>query len=130
MKYIIADPDKDSSGDLKRILDENKILVFQGSFTTLKAAEAYIRGEPPDIAFIRLGNAELNAFCLTGEIKRQNPLTKVIFFGSHKENAVEAFEYEVNGFLLEPFDKKKVRQMCSLWEEDIKPIKSKNRRKL
>jgi two-component SAPR family response regulator len=110
MKYIIADPDKNSCSDLKRILDDNKMLVFQGSFTTLKAAENSIRKEPPDIAFIRLGKAELNAFRLASEIKERNPFSKVIFISSQKENAIEAFEHEADGFILIPFNKKKIDQ--------------------
>lgn len=111
MKYIIADPDKNSGNDLKRILDDSKILVFQGSFTTLKAAEYCIWPEPPDIAFIRLGKAELNAFRLANEIKKRNPFSKVIFISSQRENAVEAFEYGADSFLLIPFNKKKIGQL-------------------
>ena len=124
MKYIIADPDMNSGIDLKRILDDNKTLVFQGSFTTLKAAEKCIREEPPDIAFIWLGKAELNAFRLVGEIKERNPLSKVIFISSQKENAVEAFEYEADGFLLKPFNKKKIGQLLqkNIAKDDINKI--------
>jgi two-component system response regulator AlgR len=128
MKYIIADPDKNSGSDLKRILDDNKILVFQGSFTTLKAAENSIRKEPPDIAFIRLGKAELNAFRLAGVIKERNPFSKVIFISSQKENAVEAFEHEADGFLLIPFNQKKINQLLqqNIGTEEMNQFKQVN----
>ena len=111
MKYIIADPDKNSGDELKKILEDNKALVFEGSYTTLKAAEYCIRVEPPDMSFIRLEKAELNAFRLAGKIKERNPLAKIIFVGSQKENAVEAFDSEATGFLLIPFDKKKIEHL-------------------
>lgn len=110
MTYIIADPDEGSGGDLKKILDDNTALSFHGCFTTLKATENFIREEPPDIAFICLGKAELNAFRLAGKIKERSPLSKVILFGK-RENAVEAFEYEADGFLLIPFNKKRIAQL-------------------
>lgn len=111
MKYIIADPDVQNSIELKKILDGYEILDFQGSYTTFSAAENYSIKHPPDIAFIWLGKAGLNAFRLAGEIKERNPLSKIIFISSQKENAVEAFEYEADGFLLIPFDKIKIGQL-------------------
>lgn len=111
MKYIIADPDEQSRIKLKNILGSFTLLVFQGSFTTYEAAENSIRGKPPDIAFIKLGEAELNAYSLARAIRAQNPLTKVIFMSIHKEDAVEAFEYGADGFVLLPFDEKNIRQV-------------------
>lgn len=110
MKYIIADPDMQQGIELKEILDGYKILEFQGSYTTYSAAENCSLEHPPDIAFIVLGKAELNAVRLADVIREHNPLSKVIFIGGQKENAVEAFEYEADGFLLIPFNKKKIGQ--------------------
>lgn len=111
MNYIIADPDMQNGIELKKILDEYKTLDFQGSYTTFCAAEHDCQEHPPDIAFILLGKAELNAFRFAGLIKEQNPFSKIIFVSSQKENAVEAFEYEADGFLLTPFNKKKIEQL-------------------
>lgn len=111
MKYIIADPDMQNGIELKKILDGYEILDFQGSYTTYRAAENYCLEHPPDIAFIWLGKAELNALRLAAVIRECNPLSKVIFISSQKENAVEAFEYEADGFLLIPFSRKAIGQL-------------------
>lgn len=111
MNYIIADPDMHNGIELKKILDDYEILDFQGSYTTFGAAEQGCLAQAPDIAFIRLGKAELNAFRLADAIREQNPSSKIIFTSSQKENAVEAFEYEADGFLLTPFNKKKIEQL-------------------
>jgi two-component SAPR family response regulator len=111
MNYIIADPDIQNGIELKKILDGYKTLNCQGSYTTLKTAENNISRHPPDFAFIYLGNTELNAFRLAGLIKEQNPFSKIIFMSSQKEIAVEAFEYEADGFLLIPFDKRAVGKL-------------------
>lgn len=111
MKYIIADPEIQNGIELKKILDGFEILDFQGSFITFGAAEYYSLEHPPDIIFIWLGKAGLNAFRLAGVVRERNPLSKVIFISSQRENAVEAFEYGADGFLLMPFSKKKIGQL-------------------
>lgn len=109
MNYIIADSEDKSGVELKKILDFYGVLVFHGRFTTFEVAADSIRRDPPDIAFIRIGNAKLNAFKLVSEIKEKAPFSKVIFMSSHAEDAVQAFEYNGDGFLLIPYDEEKIR---------------------
>jgi len=111
MKYIIADPDEQSSSDLKRILDGYKALVFQGSFITIEATENSMGGEPPDIAFIRMDKAELNANKFAGLLRGLNPFTQVVFISSYESYAVEAFECEADGFLLLPFNEEQIMRL-------------------
>ncbi|WP_379139110.1 hypothetical protein [Paenibacillus sp. sgz500958] len=111
MKYIIADPDGQSNIELKNILDDIDILDFKGSFTTIGAAGKSIRGEPPEIAFIRIGKAELNAYQLVGEIREHNLSSKIIFISNNGEYAVQAFEYEADGFLLVPFNGEQIKHL-------------------
>lgn len=119
MKYIIADPDLQSGMELMNLLEGNEILVFQGNFITFEAAENFICEQVPDIAFIWMGKATLNAFKLAKEIKLQNPLSRVIFMSNQKENAVEAFEYEVDGFLLKPYSRKKIKLLLQQISGDM-----------
>lgn len=111
MKYIIADPDIQNAIELKKILDEYEILEFMESFVTFFAAVNYSLKHQPDILFIFLGKAELNAIRLVDLVRECNPFSKVIFISGQKENAVEAFEYEVDGFILVPFNKEKIGQL-------------------
>ena len=111
MKYIIADPDERNGLDLKKILDGYEMLDFVGNFTTLEVAENCIREEMPDIAFIRMGTAELNAFKLVGTLRGLNPSSKVIFLSSQVAYAVEAFECEAEGFLMLPFERGKIKHL-------------------
>lgn len=106
MNYIIADPDIENDVELRKILDDYEILDFQGSYTAFGTAEQDCLKHPPDLAFILLGKAELNAFRLADVIRERNPSSKIFFVSSQKENAVEAFEYGADGFLLTPFNKK------------------------
>jgi two-component SAPR family response regulator len=108
MNYIIAGPDAQSSIELRKILDDCGVLDFQGCFTTLQATENHILEHPPELAFLWSGKAELNAVRLAGEIKRRNPLSKIVFIGNWKEDAVQAFEIGAEGFLLIPFSKQKI----------------------
>lgn len=108
MKYIIANPNELDGINLKKLIDAYEMLDFMGRFNTLKEAEEIIREEPPDIAFIRVGKAELDAYKLINELRELNPLVKIIFLSSHAEHAVEAFEYEAFGFLMLPIVKEKI----------------------
>lgn len=119
MKYIIVDPDRQNGIKLGKILNSYEILNFQGIYTTFGSAKNGILEHPPDIAFIWLGRAELNAFRLATLIREYNSLSKVIFISSQKENAVEAFEYGANGFLLIPFNEKKIEQLL---QQNLKMI--------
>ncbi len=111
MKYIIVDPDMKNAIELKKILDSYEVLDFKGSYTKFSTAENCILEYPPDIVFIWLGKAELNAFRLANVVRKHNLFSKVIFISSEKQNAVEAFEYEADGFLLIPFTEKKIEQI-------------------
>lgn len=108
MNYMIAGSDMQSGIELKEILDGCGTLDFQGSFPTFQAAENHIFMHSPDLAFLWIGKAELNAFRLAGEIKRRSPKSKIVFIGSRKEDAVQAFELGAEGFLLTPFSKQKI----------------------
>jgi two-component SAPR family response regulator len=110
MKYIIADPDEKSGNDLKKLLDDYKILDFKGNYEILEIAEKSIGKERPDIAFIRMDKIELNAFKLANLIRELNPFSKIIFTASCAQYAVEAFECGVDGFLLIPFQNEKIRK--------------------
>ena len=120
MKYIIADPDEQSHIDLKKILDGYEMLDFQGSFTNIEMAENSIRKEPPDIAFISVGKAELNAFQLSCVIRGLNPFSKVVFFSSQLEYAVDAFEWDAYGFISVPFNEGKIMHLLQKSFEDRK----------
>jgi len=111
MKYIIADPKEQNGKDLKKILDDYGMLYFKGNFTTLEEAEHSICVEPPNIAFISMGKSELNAFKLANLIRDLNQFAKVIFISSQAEYAVQAFECEADGFLLIPFEGKKIKNL-------------------
>lgn len=111
MKYIIVGPDGQSNCDLKKILDSYEILDIGGSFTTFKEAKDYACEDPPDIAFVRVGEAKLNAYELIREIRTRNPFTIVIFMSGHEEYALEAFECEADGFLIDPFDEQKIKNL-------------------
>ena len=108
MNYMIAGPDAQSNIELKEILDDCNVPDFQGCFTTLQAAENHILEHPPELAFLWSGKAELNAVRLAGEIKLRRPMSKIVFIGDRKEDAVQAFEQGADGFLLTPFSKQKI----------------------
>lgn len=113
MNYMITEPDEQRNIELKRILDHYEGLNFCGSYTTFEAAKTSIHEEPPDIAFIRMGKADLNSYELLREIREKMLSTKVVFISSQGEYAVDAFESQVDGFLLLPYDQEKIKQLLT-----------------
>ena len=111
VRYIIAGPDEQSNRDFKKILDGFSLLAFQGSITTFQDAKKYVWEKSLDLAFIRIGEVAFNAYELFNEIRSRNPLSKVVFMSNHEEYALEAFECEVDGFLLIPFEEGKVENL-------------------
>ena len=111
VNYMIAGLDAQSNIDFKRILDGYKMLNFRGSFTAFDTARNSIREEPPDIAFIVMDRAEVNAYQLLHEIRALNLSAKVIFLSRFGDNAVEAFSCAADGFILMPFNGEKIKQL-------------------
>jgi len=111
MNYMIAEPDKKSSYELKRSLDDYEKMNFKGSFANFEIAKNSICKEPPDLVFIRMGTAGLNAYELLREIREKKLFTKVIFISIHEEDAVDAFECEADGFLLAPVNGEKMKHL-------------------
>lgn len=114
MKYIIVGPDENFNREFKKILDGIQLLDFGGSFTTFKESSNYVSEGSLDIAFIRVGEVGMNAYELHREIRERNPFSKVIFMSCHEEYAIEAFDCDVDGFLLEPFNEEKIRNMLMI----------------
>jgi two-component system response regulator AlgR len=108
---MIVEPDEQSYTDLKEILDCYKILDFRGSYMTFGAAKKSIREEPPDIAFVRMGKTELNAYETIREIRERNLFTRVILLSEHEEYAVEAFDCEADGFIFIPYNEEKIKKL-------------------
>jgi two-component SAPR family response regulator len=129
MKYIIVDPDIQNGVELKKILDEYEVLEFQGSYTAFHAAESDCLKHTPDIAFIRLGKAELNSIKLFSVIRELNPFSKIIFHSSNVEYAVEAFECGADGFLFVPFSREKIVRLFRSWINTKGDHKEKNARR-
>jgi len=117
MRYIIAGPDEQSNHDFMKILDGFSLLEFQGSFTTFKDAKKNVCEKPLDLAFVRIGEVTFNAYELSSEIRKKNPFSKVVFMSNHEEYALEAFECEVDGFLLIPYDEERIKNMMGRFFE-------------
>lgn len=111
VKYIIAGPDENYNHKFKKILDVIQGLDYGGSFTSFKEWNNYVGEASLDIAFIRVGEVGMNAYELHREIRERNPFSKVIFTSDHEEYAIEAFDCEVDGFLLDPFDEEKIKNL-------------------
>lgn len=115
MKYIIADPDQETKEQLVSLLEKHKELDYRGNLSPPEIVRNRINQNPPDLAFIRMGHPELNAFRVARFLREINPAVKVVFVGGGETDAVEAFDYEGDGFVRFPFERGKVEQLIQRW---------------
>lgn len=115
MKYIIADPDQETKEQLVSLLEKHKELDYRGNLSPPELVRNRINQYPPDLAFIRMGNPELNAFRVARFLREINPAVKVVFVGGGEADAVEAFDNEGDGFLMMPLDEGKVERLLIKW---------------
>lgn len=105
---MIVDSEEKAVIHLKKALEVHKMFKCIGDFSTKDNVQEKIEDMQPDLVFVRMKQMGINVYRLTSWIKEYNPNIKVVFLSSDKENAVDAFEYEADGFLSIPVDQVKI----------------------
>lgn len=96
---------------LQEIASKNKMNLKLHGFQTGSEVEAYLKQRRLDILFLDIDLGEENGIELAMQLMAQHPETVVIFVTGHREFAGEAFEVEAMGYLVKPFD---IRKMESI----------------
>ncbi len=112
---MIADPERVICDQLVALLKDHQEMDFRGCLSPPELVKCRINQFPPDLAFIRMGHPELSALGMVRFLRRINPEVKVVFIGGGETDAVEAFDYEGDGFLLLPFDEGAIARILLRW---------------
>ena len=99
MKTIIIDDERFVREDLKEMLSLHADITVAGEAETISAAVALLSIVEPDIVFLDIQLRGGSGFDLVPYI---HPTVDIIFFTSHDEYAVRAFEVNALDFLLKP----------------------------
>ncbi len=113
MNYIIADSKPERCRALQMKLKLFYDLHWQGSFANEAACLAAVFQSPPEVAFVYVGDSEINAFFLVEQIKARAPDTKIVFLAEKREYALPAFEMGVDNFLLLPPDEERLHNILA-----------------
>lgn len=101
MKAIIIDDDILSGELIARFLAKTGIVELQENFTDPVKALSYLHTHKTDLIFLDIEMPGMNGMDFLRTIK--NSPAKVILVTSHREFALEAFEFKVLDYLVKPF---------------------------
>jgi DNA-binding LytR/AlgR family response regulator len=101
MKAIIIDDDILSGELIARFLAKIEFITLQKNFTDPVKALSYLYTNKTDLIFLDIEMPGMNGMDFLRTIK--NSPAKVILVTSHKEFALEAFEFKVLDYLVKPF---------------------------
>lgn len=98
---------------LKEIASKNKLDIECHGFKTGKQVFKYLAAKPLDILFLDIDLGEESGIEIAARLAARYPDLVVIFVTGHREFAGEAFEVEAMGYLVKPFDIKKMESILS-----------------
>lgn len=96
---------------LQEIAARNKIDLNLCGFQTGGELEAYLKQHRLDVLFLDIDLGEESGIEIAMRLMAQHPEIVVIFVTGHREFASEAFEVEAMGYLVKPFDIKKMESI-------------------
>src|SRR6185295_11686485 len=101
MKTIIIDDDEVSGKMMEHYVSKTEFMEFVQHFTSPVKALSFLSSNPVDLVLLDIEMPEMSGMELMNAIKNLN--RNVILVTSHKEFAIEAFEYNVVDYLVKPF---------------------------
>lgn len=101
MKAIIIDDDVLSGELIARFLAKTEFVELQENFTDPVKALSYLHTNKTDLIFLDIEMPGMNGMDFLRTIKHSP--AKVILVTSHREFALEAFEFKVLDYLVKPF---------------------------
>lgn len=113
MRCLIVDDDELIRIDIENRLSQLPGFTLAGSCGSAAEAAALLMREPVDVIFLDVQLPKMNGLEFLRTLDQRRP--KIIMMTSNKEYAAEAFEYEVNDFLVKPFtDERFMRALLRL----------------
>ncbi len=96
---------------LKEIATKNQYNLQYHGFQTGAQLRNYLKLNHLDILFLDIDLGEENGMEIAAWIAKQYPDIIIIFVTGHREFAVEAFEVNATGYLVKPYDIKKMENV-------------------
>src|SRR5690242_1182235 len=102
MNCIIIDDDDLSRKLIEQFISKTGFLTVSGSFESPVRALSFLSCNKVDLIFLDMEMPEMSGLEFIDTIKQQT--AQVILITSHKEFAVDAFEYNVTDYVVKPIE--------------------------
>lgn len=111
IKVAVIDDERPARSELKQQLLELKpdMQIYEGDCgaAALKLMEEQSFG----LMFLDINLGDINGNILVNALKNMQPDMKIVFVTAYSEYAVEAFELEVDDYIMKPFSKKRLEKV-------------------
>ena len=119
MRIMCVDNNKrDLRRIMKRCLKAQRVSDVVG-FTTENEALQWLREHPCDIAFLETMKAGFDGLRLAANAKKMRPEMAVVFVTDDESYSLEAYKLHAKGYLLKPFDAKRIAEEIDYAESAI-----------
>lgn len=96
---------------LKEIADKNQYDLAYHGFQSGKQLRSYLESKSLDVLFLDIDLGDETGIDIAAWIAKNHPHIITVFVTGHREFAVEAFEVDAMGYLVKPYDIKKMENV-------------------
>lgn len=111
MRFAIIDDERPARSELKHQLLSliPDVEIDEGDSG---AAALELAGETQySIFFLDINLGDIHGTLLVNAIKKMQPETKIVFITAYSEYAVDAFELDVDDYVMKPYDQKRIQKV-------------------
>lgn len=107
MKALVADDELLALFNINQIVSRNEHIEKVEAFSNSQEALEYVKTNDVDIAFLDIEMGVVSGIDVAKAIRARNINTYIVFTSGY-DYAITAFEIKANGYVLKPYDSKKI----------------------
>ncbi len=124
-KVIAVDDEQNALNRLERLVLADSRLELLKTFSNPCEAEAFMKSNKADIAFLDIEMPEMTGLELAEKLMDLNPYIEVVFVTAYNQYALEAFKAHATGYLLKPLSRDDFTAQIDTMEKKLdKPHKA------
>jgi DNA-binding LytR/AlgR family response regulator len=102
MNCLIVDDDEIAQAIIQRCIEQTDFLTLRHTCLSAIDAAAFLRKTPVDLIFLDIEMPEMNGIEFLKTFSEHHEMPQVILQTSHKNYAIDAFDYDVTDYLIKP----------------------------
>lgn len=113
MKVVLIDDEILALDFLERRLDKIPAVELANKFTNPLLALEFIKEEEVNLIFLDINMPEINGLMLAKKIRKIKPEIKIVFVTAYDHYAAEAFELNVEDYIVKPVRLRRLKEIIS-----------------